>query len=151
MVQPATKRLVTEATLPELAQDAFASMFRAGTNVTFTYDDAANTFTINASGGGAGTTDPEIVRDTIGGALVGGANIQVTVNDAADSITVAVTGLATVATSGSYTDLISTLGTASNPVTNASAARPTGIPKVFWQCSTQPTNWVAGDEWINNA
>jgi hypothetical protein len=43
------------------------------------------------------------------------------------------------------------LGTASNPVTNASAARPTGLTKVFWQCPTQPTNWIAGDEWINNS
>jgi uncharacterized protein (AIM24 family) len=89
----------------EAAQDAAAAMFRAGTNVTFTYDDAANTFTINASGGGASSTDPEVVRDTIGGALVGGANIQITVNDAADTITIAVTGLAAVATSGAYSDL----------------------------------------------
>lgn len=44
-----------------------------------------------------------------------------------------------------------TLGTANNPVTDASAARPTGLTKVFWQCPTQPTNWVAGDEWINNS
>lgn len=92
----------------EAAQDAAAALFRAGTNVTFTYDDTANTLTINATGGGGGTTDPEIVRDTIGGALVGGANIQITVNDAGDTITIAATGLAPVATSGSYNDLTDT-------------------------------------------
>lgn len=89
----------------EAAQDAAASMFRAGTNVTFVYDDAANTFTINSTGGGTGTTDAEVVRDTIGAALVAGQNVQITVNDPADSITIAVTGLAPVATSGSYADL----------------------------------------------
>lgn len=43
------------------------------------------------------------------------------------------------------------LGSASNPVTSATAVRPTGLTKVFWQCPTQPTNWVAGDEWVNNS
>lgn len=42
-------------------------------------------------------------------------------------------------------------GTANNPVTSASAARPSNLTKVFWQCATQPTNWVTGDEWINNS
>jgi len=111
-----TQTSVTISDFTEAVQDAASAMFRAGTNVTFTYDDTANTFTINASGGGAGTTDPEVVRDTIGGALVGGANIQITVNDAADSITIAVTGLAPVALSGAYTDLTGrpTLGTAAS-------------------------------------
>jgi hypothetical protein len=43
------------------------------------------------------------------------------------------------------------LGSATNPVTNAAAARPSGLTKVFWQCATQPTNWASGDEWINNS
>lgn len=77
----------------EAARDAVAAMMRAGTNVTFAIDDAGDTFTINAAGGGGGAGDPEVIRDVIGGAIVGGANIQVTVNDAADQITIAVTGL----------------------------------------------------------
>lgn len=44
-----------------------------------------------------------------------------------------------------------TLGTPNNPVTDASAARPTGLTRVYWLCATQPTNWQNGDEWINNA
>jgi hypothetical protein len=42
-----------------------------------------------------------------------------------------------------------TLGTANNPVTNPTAARPTGLPVVYWYCSTQPTHWLAGDVWDN--
>ena len=40
------------------------------------------------------------------------------------------------------------LGTASNPVTNAAATRPTGVTSVWWLTSTQPTNWAAGDVWV---
>lgn len=39
------------------------------------------------------------------------------------------------------------LGTASNPVTNASATRPTGLTRVYWYTATQPTNWINGDVW----
>lgn len=40
------------------------------------------------------------------------------------------------------------LGTASNPVTSATAARPSGITSVWWLTPTQPTNWSAGDVWV---
>lgn len=40
-----------------------------------------------------------------------------------------------------------TLGSANNPVTTATAARPQGLSVVYWYCATQPTNWVAGDVW----
>jgi hypothetical protein len=43
---------------------------------------------------------------------------------------------------------LNVLGTGNNPVTSASAARPTGLTRVFWMCATQPTNWVTNDEWI---
>lgn len=45
---------------------------------------------------------------------------------------------------------LAALGSASNPVTSASATRPT-LPVVWWVCTTQPTNWVSGDMWINNS
>jgi hypothetical protein len=80
--------------LTEAVQDVVGAMLIAGTNVTVNYDDVANTFTINSSGGGGGT-DAEVVRDTIGGALVAGAGIQITVNDAGDTITIANTGVLT--------------------------------------------------------
>lgn len=79
--------------LTEAVQDIVAAFVVAGTGVTVTYDDVANTYTINASGGGTGTTDAEIVRDTIGAALVAGAGVQITVNDVGDTITIASTAV----------------------------------------------------------
>jgi hypothetical protein len=50
------------------------------------------------------------------------------------------------------------LGTSSNPVTDRTATRPSGLTKVFWQCPAgpgstidnliPPVNWISGDEWI---
>ncbi|MDQ3343829.1 MAG: hypothetical protein M3524_09700 [Actinomycetota bacterium] len=39
------------------------------------------------------------------------------------------------------------LGCAENPVTDAAAARPTGITAVWWRTATSPTNAVTGD-WV---
>lgn len=85
---------VASSGFTEAAQDATAAMFRAGSNVTIAYDDAANTFTINAVATG-GISDPEAIRDTIGGALIGGTGVQVIVDDAADTITLSVAGIPT--------------------------------------------------------
>ena len=86
----------TAATITDLietVQDIVGAFIVAGTNVTVSYDDVANTFTINATGGGGGGTDTEIVRDTIAAALVAGSGIQITVNDASDTITIASTAV----------------------------------------------------------
>jgi len=40
------------------------------------------------------------------------------------------------------------IGSANNPVTNASAVRPTGYVVVYWQCAMQPVNWLPGDIWL---
>lgn len=74
----------------EEVRDTIASALVAGTGISVTVDDGADTITIAATGGGGGT-DPEIVRDTIGTALIPGTNITITVNDAGDTITVATT------------------------------------------------------------
>lgn len=87
-----TQASATLSDLTETVQDIVAALLVAGTNVTTTYNDAAGTFTINATASG-GTTDPEVVRDTIGGALVAGAGITITVNDAGDTITIASTAV----------------------------------------------------------
>ena len=79
--------------LTEAVQDIVGAFIVAGTNVTVTYDDTANTFTINATAGGGGSTDPEIVRDVIGAAMVAGSGVQITVNDAGDTITIASTAV----------------------------------------------------------
>ena len=78
-------------------------------------------------------------------------NLQVDLASKATS-----SSLAAVATSGSYTDLtakpvipdINASGMANNPVTNASAARPTGMSVVYWRCATQPVNWQSNDIWF---
>lgn len=73
----------------EEVRDTIAAALVAGTGITVTVDDVADTITIAATGGGS--TDPEIVRDTMGTALIAGTNITVTVNDAGDTITIATT------------------------------------------------------------
>lgn len=87
-----TQLASTISDLTETVQDIVAAFLVAGTNVTVAYDDVANTFTINATGGGGGT-DAEIVRDTIAGALVAGSGIQITVDDPLDTITIASTAV----------------------------------------------------------
>ena len=73
----------------ELIRDTIAAALLEGTNVTITVDDAGDTITIAAAGGGGGL-DAEAVRDTIGTALVEGSGVDITVNDAGDTITIAV-------------------------------------------------------------
>jgi hypothetical protein len=121
-----TSQQITDLT--EAVQDIVAG-FITGTNLTITYNDAGNALNLTAV---AGTTfDPEATRDAIGAALIGVGNIAVSINDAADTITISttatanstdayllsranhtgtqaagtITGLSTVATSGSYADL----------------------------------------------
>lgn len=72
----------------EAVQDVVGAFFGAGTGVSVSYDDAANTLTVSATGG---TFDPEATRDAIGAALIGVGNIAVTINDAADTITISTT------------------------------------------------------------
>lgn len=89
---PVTLSSAQISDLTETVQDIVGAFIVAGTNVTVTYNDAANTFTINATASG-GSTDPEIVRDVIGAAMVAGSGIQITVNDAGDTITIASTAV----------------------------------------------------------
>lgn len=82
----------TISDLTEAVQDIVGAFLVAGTGVTVSYNDAAGTFTINATATG-GTTDPEVVRDVIGTAMVAGSGIQITVNDAGDTITISSTAV----------------------------------------------------------
>lgn len=79
--------------LTEYIQDAVNDLIQAGANVTKTYDDANNTLTISATGGGGTTTDAEVVRDTIAGALVASTGINIAVDDPGDTITISVAGI----------------------------------------------------------
>jgi len=58
------------------------------------------------------------------------------------------------ATGAPGTDYGIAAGGANNPHTTQGAARNSALPKNFWQYTgtagvNDPTNWTAGDEWIN--
>lgn len=88
-----TQSSATISDFTEAVQDAVAALLGAGSNITLTYDDAADSLTIEAAGGAAGL-DAEAVRDAIGVALIGTGLISVAVNDAADTITISTTATA---------------------------------------------------------
>lgn len=77
----------TISDLTEAVQDIVGSFFGAGTGASVSYNDAANTITISATG----TSDLEAIRDAIGVALVGVGVISIAVNDAGDTITISST------------------------------------------------------------
>lgn len=89
-----TQTSATIADFTEAVHDAVAALLGAGSNVTLTYDDAADELTIAAAGGGGGSTDPEVVRDTIGIALVGAGLIGIAVDDPGDTITISTSATA---------------------------------------------------------
>lgn len=80
----------TSALTAEDVRDTIAAALRSGTNVTVVNDDAADTITINSTGGGGGLT-AEQVMDTIAAMLQQGSGISLTYNDAADQLTIAAT------------------------------------------------------------
>jgi hypothetical protein len=84
-----TQTSTTISDFTEAVQDAVAGFLGAGSNITVTYNDDANTFTIAAAG--PSQFDPEATRDAIGAALIGVGNISVVINDAADTITISTT------------------------------------------------------------
>lgn len=62
-----TQAAATISDFAEAAQDMIATFLAAGTNITFSYNDATNQFTINATGGGAGVTDGDKGSITVSG------------------------------------------------------------------------------------
>lgn len=69
----------------ENARDALGAALVAGTNITITPNDGADTITI---AGLADAAIQELARDALGAALVAGAGIAITPNDGADTIAI---------------------------------------------------------------
>ena len=68
----------------ELVDDRVNALIQAGTNITTSYDDAANTLTINSSG-----KTQEEIEDIVDGLLTAGTGITLTYNDSAGTLTIA--------------------------------------------------------------
>lgn len=69
----------------EAVDDRVAALLTAGTNITLTYDDTANTLTIDSTGGGGYTN--EDAQDAVGGILTDSSSIDFTYNDVTNTIT----------------------------------------------------------------
>lgn len=100
----------------ENVRDIMAAALVSGTNVTVVPDDAADTITLNAVGGGGGL-DAEGVRDVIGAALTASGLATVNVNDAADTIDIGATGDGTGLTAEQVMDIIAGMIAAGSNVT----------------------------------
>jgi len=90
--QPVGNIIAGSGVTAEGAVDAVAASLVAGANVTITYNDAADTITVAATGGSGGGLDTEQVIDAVAASLVAGTNVTITYNDAAGTITIASTG-----------------------------------------------------------
>ncbi|HAO34045.1 MAG TPA: hypothetical protein DCQ84_13985 [Candidatus Competibacteraceae bacterium] len=71
----------------EAVDDRVAALLVAGANVTLSYNDATNTLTVSATGGGSYTD--EQAQDAVGAILTDSATVDFTYDDAANTITAA--------------------------------------------------------------
>jgi lysophospholipase L1-like esterase len=86
MVQPANKRLVTEASLPEVVHNALQGMLVSGVGINITYDGDLNTVTITATG--AGGLDLEQIQDAVAAMIVEGSGLSAAYDDALGTYTI---------------------------------------------------------------
>lgn len=89
MVQPASKRLVTEAALPEAVRNVVEASFVAGSGITITHNGEANTITIAATG--AGGLDLEQIQDAVAAMVVEGSGLSAVYDDTAGTYTISAT------------------------------------------------------------
>lgn len=80
-------RILARSDLAELIRDVIGAALAAGTGVTVTVNDGADSITIAST---ITQYTDEMARDVIGAALIEGHGIDLTVNDGADTIAVAV-------------------------------------------------------------
>ena len=110
----------------EDAVDSVAAAFAAGshTNITVTYNDAANSISLAGSAGGGGGITTEDAVDAVAAALVAGNNVDVTYNDTANTITIDVEPLTTADVAGLDTAWRSKASTAQLTATNRHDQHP---------------------------
>jgi hypothetical protein len=77
---------IPSAYTDEMARDAIGTALTAGTGITVTPNDGADTITVASS---ITQYTDEMARDALGTALTAGSNITITPNDGADTITIA--------------------------------------------------------------
>lgn len=85
-----TNTLVTTSTLTELVQDIVGAFSVAGTNISVTYDDTANTLTFAVTGLTSSSLSDftEAVQDVIGATTLGGSGLTFTYNDPSNTLTI---------------------------------------------------------------
>lgn len=89
----------------EMARDALGTALTAGTGITITPNDGADTIAIATT---ITQYTDEMARDALGTALTAGTGISITPNDGADTITIALDGTATTASAGDNDTSIAT-------------------------------------------
>jgi len=85
-----TQLASTISDFSEAVDDRVATLLTAGTNITLTYNDVANTLTIDSTGGGGGSYTDEQAQDAVGTILTDTASVDFTYNDVANTISAAV-------------------------------------------------------------
>lgn len=77
----------------ESVDDRVNALLQAGTDITLTYNDVANTLTIAANTAAGNINDlDEAIDDRVNALLVAGSNITITYDDAANTLTIASSG-----------------------------------------------------------
>lgn len=77
----------------ESVDDRVNALLQAGTDITLTYDDVANTLTVAANTAAGNINDlDEAIDDRVNALLVAGSNISITYDDAANTLTISSSG-----------------------------------------------------------
>jgi hypothetical protein len=132
----------------ERVDDRVNNLLVAGTNITLTYDDTANTLTIT---GTDTTLSQEQVEDFVDNVLVAGTNVTITYDDAAGTITIASTDTNTQLSQEEVEDYVAGVVTAGSgiSVTYDDAAGTLTIANTA-STSTEEVQDIVGDMLVTN-